>query len=724
MDDNKVLFEYIKNHEWEKFIDTLKNNEEIDVNIRDANYNYLIQYVIMFNKKNIVTYLINRGCRLDIIDTDGRSILFSPIKYNYIDILELLLHFNNSVIGVSLIDIRDNFGLTALYYTILFNNIKAFEILIENGSSLLIKDKKSNDALHLAVQYKRIELLKKILGYKININTINSNGDTALHLACTYNYTNIALLLITKGADLNMKNYKEQATPLLYSIAQDNFELIENFIKNNVDVNIQDAYGNTALHLAVLEQTSKSIEILIQDPNINFNLVNLDGNTPLHIILEEYSIENAYSFVDKIVKKTNLNIQNNKGNTCLYYIISKELWSLTSIIENKKCNFFIKNNDNQMIFDLFSKDSSQKRKMVNIAVNSYYYLVKNSQKKWKNKWENICSKSNDEGISELSKLVNKKDSKENLCKEIIKNYIIKNNISIPLGIDNLNITIDNGIAVNSCTYTGSTIDVLSGLIYLKENFNNIGTSFSDIITSNPNVEKYYETIGIASNSSKEFLNFEILWIYQKIFYPTNFDEIIDHLLKQKSIKYIIIPIGIELSNGSHANILIWDKEKNQVERFEPNGKNYPYLLNYNGQLLDKLIENKLTCFDKNLSYMTPNSYLPSISFQQFEIKEDVSCSKIGDPNGFCAIWCNWWVFMRLKYINISSEKLVIKLLKKIREDNLSFKNLIRNYSINITSIRDKILKLANIDINDWINDQYNESEFEIIDKELKKMYFK
>ena len=86
MENNIILFDYVKNHQWDKFLDLIKKDETIDINIRDSNFNYLIQYAIMFNKKDITTLLINRGCKLDIIDADGRSILFNPIKFNYIEI--------------------------------------------------------------------------------------------------------------------------------------------------------------------------------------------------------------------------------------------------------------------------------------------------------------------------------------------------------------------------------------------------------------------------------------------------------------------------------------------------------------------------------------------------------------------------------------------------------------------------------------------------------------
>jgi len=197
MENNIILFDYVKNHQWDKFLDLMKKDETIDINIRDSNFNYLIQYAIMFNKKDITTLLINRGCKLDIIDADGRSILFNPIKFNYIEILKLLLYFNNNVIGVSLVDIQDNTGNTALHYSIIFDNMEAFKLLIENDSNVLISDNNSDDSLHLAVLYKRKEILDELLKIgRLNINSVNENGESALHYACNYNLNDIALKLI------------------------------------------------------------------------------------------------------------------------------------------------------------------------------------------------------------------------------------------------------------------------------------------------------------------------------------------------------------------------------------------------------------------------------------------------------------------------------------------------------------------------------------------------
>ena len=76
--------------------------------------------------------------------------------------------------------------------------------------------------------------------------------------------------------------------------------------------------------------------------------------------------------------------------------------------------------------------------------------------------------------------------------------------------------------------------------------------------------------------------------------------------------------------------------------------------------------------------------------------------------------------MRITYDNIHPSKLVKQLIKSIKESNLSVKNMIRNYAINIIKDRDEILKFAKLDINDWINDDYNNSQLDIIISKIKE----
>ena len=128
MEHNRILFDLIKKHKWDDFSNYLKNNEDIDVNIRDNSNNYLIHYAIIYNHKNTVSMLIHRGSRLDITDSNGRSILYIPIKHNYVDILSLLLYFNKTNIGISLVDIVDKNNNIPLHYAINTKSIKIIKM--------------------------------------------------------------------------------------------------------------------------------------------------------------------------------------------------------------------------------------------------------------------------------------------------------------------------------------------------------------------------------------------------------------------------------------------------------------------------------------------------------------------------------------------------------------------------------------------------------------------
>ena len=174
-----------------------------------------------------------------------------------------------------------------------------------------------------------------------------------------------------------------------------------------------------------------------------------------------------------------------------------------------------------------------------------------------------------------------------------------------------------------------------------------------------------------------------------------------------------------MAEGSHANYLIYDVKKNIVERFEPHGSTTPPGLNYNPDLLDDLLISRFKLINENITYIKPSQYLPKIGFQLLDIFE-TSKKKIGDPGGFCGLWAIWYVDMRLTYSYLDPKTCVYKLIKYIKSQNISVKNMIRNYAVHIIKNRDEILNFANIDINDWLNDNYTDEHLNLIITKIKE----
>ena len=74
---NLYLFKLIKSKKFDELFDYIKKNKDIDLDIYDENYNYLIQYLVMFNELDIVKFILENNrfnIRLDINLTISNSL--------------------------------------------------------------------------------------------------------------------------------------------------------------------------------------------------------------------------------------------------------------------------------------------------------------------------------------------------------------------------------------------------------------------------------------------------------------------------------------------------------------------------------------------------------------------------------------------------------------------------------------------------------------------------
>jgi ankyrin repeat protein len=713
MEENKNLFIYLKTQKWDDFEKSL--NSSIDLNIKDEHSNYLIQYIILYNNIKILKKLLEYDIELDWLDNEGRSILYLPIKYGYIDIIKLLLEVEEKKIGISILNVKDAYNNFPLHYALFFKNIEIFNILGEK-SNFYIFDKNKNSLLHIITKNKNIEFIKKPIKSGININLTNNNNETPLHISCIYDLNNFIELFINLNCDINIREKAGGLTPIMLCILNGNNDGFNLFIKrkNELNINIQDYEGNTSLHLAIIDNNYDIINKIInlnisseKNISLNLNICNLEGNTPLHIILSKIFYDNInisnYN-IEYFLINTNLNIQNNDGETCWHYIIVTKLYrTYIDVLSNKKNNLFILDKKNKTAYELLvdKKKTEDIDLVLQILINSYLNLLKKKDSEiWTIDWEKICSKP---------------DANKDKCFKQIKTHIIENSISIPIKKKYYCIEIENPKKNTITTFTGIILDIITCYIVLQKNYPNLLTSITSDFVINQNVEQYYKKLGITKELSGDYLNFELFWIFHKELWPTNIENSINIFIKSDK-NIFAIPIGIDLENGSHANIIIIDKEFKTIERFEPNGGEEPINFNYNKNLLDFKIKIYLEKFFPDYEYLEPQEFLPNIGFQSLEMIENKKMKKIGDPGGFCVGWCLWYLEQRIKF-NVHPKFLALKLIIKIKSKNISFKNLIRSYVNELLNQgRDPILHELNIDINDIINENIDEIQIKNLEK--------
>jgi len=717
MEKSNTLFNLLRNHRYEEFKQyIIDNNTSIDLNLRDTQGNYLLTYCVRFNQLSLVKFLLEKNVRYDIVNRYNQSILYECLDNDYIDIFETILSHAKHAIGIMIINIRDSDGAIPLHYAIRIKNAHAIKLLLENNSNPYIGDNNGLSALHQVVKTQSIELVQLVAEQMNNLDGMNNIGETPLHIAINYRYNAISKYLIKNKANLNLTDIDNEFTPLHYAVGWNNVEIVSCLLENGANPNIQDIYGNTPIVYCIKEDHEQSFHELLKYNNklyiLDVNLWNIDGKTALHEFFNHYNEQKLF-YVDLLIGLSNVSAQDGDGQTILHHIIRYNLWKkYKNIMILKKINIFAKNSEGLFVFDLI--DKSDMNEFIDMTVDSYLLLLKRSTD-WENEFDIICSR---DFQSLDSEELNKINGDQKNCHQIIRNKLIDNidlakkgkihpcQRSYPyLMSECLDISANNQIIVDICTFTGSLLDCLVGLIILaRKHKQNVCTILDKSKSSNKQICEFYRKRGLIMNNRCEFLNFELVWLESKLYSIDNFYNLMNRCIESTK-RFVIIPLGIELKSGSHSNYLIYDKKINEIERFEPHGGTHPIGFNYNQDLLDKILEEYFKGVVNDIKYIKPSQYIPKIGFQLMESQENRK-KRIGDPGGFCALWSIWYCDQRLTYPHIKREKLILKLFEHIRGNNLSVRNLIRNYSRQIIQERDAMLKSAQMDINDWLNDNH------------------
>jgi len=160
-------------------------------------------------------------------------------------------------------------------------------------------------------------LIEQLIDKGADVNFRSEGGETLLHLIASMrgnDMIELADLLISKGAQVNAKDYRSQ-TPLSKAIfGSDNIGIAELLISKGADINIKDFRGRTPLHIAANTQSYgiKLTQLLIaKGANVN---AKADIGTPLHAAA---SIESFLTVELLVQRGADVNAKNDSGQTPL-----------------------------------------------------------------------------------------------------------------------------------------------------------------------------------------------------------------------------------------------------------------------------------------------------------------------------------------------------------------------------------------------------------------------
>ena len=253
------------------------------------------------------------------------------------------------------INIKDGSGRTALHRSAWRGCTKCIEILLQSGLVIPnVFDHLKQNEIYVAANKNHSECILILAKAGVDVNARNEQGYTALHVAAAEGCAQSVreLIKIMDHESINAKN-KSMFTALNRTVEKEQTECLEILLQSpQVDINAVDNYGQTTLHLAVMKQNRKHVEMLIKagasvcntnrlqptvlhtasdiNPeyiellleNINVAHINIP-DTYCNTVLHKAAFRGDLNSVKKLINAgANIDVKNNQGTTVFHCAVS------------------------------------------------------------------------------------------------------------------------------------------------------------------------------------------------------------------------------------------------------------------------------------------------------------------------------------------------------------------------------------------------------------------
>lgn len=263
-------------------------------------------------------------------------------------------------------------------------DIEKLDFILSAGPKLLESDTNDNTIFHTAAAHNANEVLRYYLHKDDDLTDLqNIDGETPLHVSVRKGNLECVKTLLSMYARVDIGDKKNQ-NPLHVAVSsslasEEIVSLLVERMKETYEtlVNEQDCSGNTALHLAAFYRREELMELLIDvDPEVE----NTDGETALHIAVRSGTTREVRTLLKLFYnsKKRNVDKKDEKGHTALFKSIEVGEYEKFEMLLRHRADLTLKGSDgstcmHQMVI-YNRRDLSSSDKFIAI----YYTIVKGS----------------------------------------------------------------------------------------------------------------------------------------------------------------------------------------------------------------------------------------------------------------------------------------------------------------------------------------------------------
>ena len=210
-------------------------------------------------------------------------------------------------------------GNSLLYVAASKNQLGKISFLLANGADVNFKNERGATPLNVACDKTALDAVQLLIDGGADVNTRTNRGNTPLSCAAsgkgctlltthafntTYDFTNVAEILLDNGADVNILN------PLLMAARAGNQKMVQLLLANGANINATDTTGQNVLQIAEQYKHTNIVKFLKDYETIEaihlLQNVNAGPNDPrsVYTMMDASSIKDLRQYLAKGKRKT------------------------------------------------------------------------------------------------------------------------------------------------------------------------------------------------------------------------------------------------------------------------------------------------------------------------------------------------------------------------------------------------------------------------------------
>ena len=221
---------------------------------------------LAFKEKNldIINYFIKEGASVDQINKEGNNALINACYYNDSSVISLLIKHTSDI------NHKNKEGKSALTNSVLRNSFENTELILKNGGDFKVVDNDGNNLLYYVIQSAKKSKMQDFNNkFTLFINSgldpyeKNNNGDNLYHHAVEKNNKDVVKRIAELNLDINSVNNDGMTALHLAAMKSKDTEIIKLLVDLGANISLETSFGETAFDLA-------SENELLNKSNINF----------------------------------------------------------------------------------------------------------------------------------------------------------------------------------------------------------------------------------------------------------------------------------------------------------------------------------------------------------------------------------------------------------------------------------------------------------------------